>query len=648
MPNGTLDMEFHVLLIGIDAYPVKPLHGCVNDIDAVQRLLLQKAGVPASRIKRLASPHADAQQDTTVPERPATLANMRAAFEALGSDKVRPTDRVFIYYAGHGGRVAVPVGEQTVHRECLVPIDGQNEALYDFELNSLIANITKRTRAVALILDCCHSMGATRNLQQPGMTARFIDFESQPGVTRPVTLSAQQAQLLGSAARGITGGIAENVDDCQIVAGCLNHEEANESTLNGVRHGLLTRALISAMEGVSADDVTTVPWGRLWNRLRADVETENPAQHLWISGGLARAWLAGPPADGDTGLGIVRVGDEYHIDAGSLTGITPGAQLAVYGDRPARFPRLGSDEDHSARFSEVLLEVKGVTRSTATARALGDPFDVPPGARARLVKAGEAERLPCAVVPEDEAIVAALAASSLLHVTSEREALARLERQPDGTWTLTDDVHSAQEGEPVLFNIRLGPDDADQALSLMEHYVRYAGPIRMAKLCTDLPGALQVRLLQCPKTGTVSPEAAPELPEVETRSGFPWELSAGDRFCVRVRNTSGERLRVTLLNSAASGKVEFLGDQVIDSAATHVFWLRSTVGAPFTATLPAGSTQCIDRMVVIGTTALGSDLKHMTERKRFGESSRDLGAVDESPPADQWTAMETIVRTRAT
>ena len=35
----SIDPRFHVLLIGIDAYTVKPLRGCVNDIDAVQRLL---------------------------------------------------------------------------------------------------------------------------------------------------------------------------------------------------------------------------------------------------------------------------------------------------------------------------------------------------------------------------------------------------------------------------------------------------------------------------------------------------------------------------------------------------------------------------------------------------------------------------------
>ena len=36
----------HVLLIGIDAYDgINPLQGCVNDIDVIQRILIDKLGI---------------------------------------------------------------------------------------------------------------------------------------------------------------------------------------------------------------------------------------------------------------------------------------------------------------------------------------------------------------------------------------------------------------------------------------------------------------------------------------------------------------------------------------------------------------------------------------------------------------------------
>src|SRR5438132_5934776 len=97
----------HVLLIGIDAYPRKALRGCVNDIDAMERVLIGWMGVPADDITRLASPRIGTLHRTTLPEAPATLANIRAALSRLSSAEVKPADRVFIYYSGHGARVPV-------------------------------------------------------------------------------------------------------------------------------------------------------------------------------------------------------------------------------------------------------------------------------------------------------------------------------------------------------------------------------------------------------------------------------------------------------------------------------------------------------------------------------------------------------------
>src|SRR6476661_6818027 len=59
IPNGASAMagRYHVLLIGIDAYDGGGmLTGCVNDIDAVQRLLVDNVGVPRTQIRRLAAP----------------------------------------------------------------------------------------------------------------------------------------------------------------------------------------------------------------------------------------------------------------------------------------------------------------------------------------------------------------------------------------------------------------------------------------------------------------------------------------------------------------------------------------------------------------------------------------------------------------
>lgn len=662
---------YHVLLIGIDAYPARPLKGCVQDIDSIQRLLVTRAGIPPSAITRLVSPHPTYVADATVEAREATLANIVAAFAELGSDAVGPTDRVFVYYSGHGTRLEVNDAAQagfrgagTRFREALVPVDGSLEGpavLFDFELNALLANITTRTRSVTMILDCCHSSGATRSLDDTATSTRFIDLAGDTGGAAAVTITEERAQLLAAAVAGnATPKVGADLDACHVVAACLNDELAKEGPRDvaegQTRSGLLTRSLLEALADIPDAELTTAPWARFWNRVRAQIETdpELPVQHSWMSGGLARAWLAGPPNDGDIGLGIVRTegaANEYVIDAGTVAGITTGAQIAVYGPEPFTFPRLGTPEDIASRTTATLLEVTDATPSQATARATSEAFDLPAGARGRLVRPGVAERLRCAAVPEDPAVVAALRASELLEVTNEASALARLERLGDGTWVLTDDVHGVRPDDPVL--ARLGADEiVAEAPRVMEQYVRYAGPIRMAQRCGDLPNTLQISLLACPqdqmRDGKVLEAKFSDLPEMARASDGSYALRADTDYCVRVHNTSNEKLLVHLFNSDASGRVVLLGHQEIDGRTIDHFWADSETGLPFYATVPDGAHGCIDRFSVIGTTDASADLRHLVDDGEFRGGTRSVGTRrPANPPAELWTAAGVIVRTTA-
>ena len=628
MMNETTEHgAYHVLLIGIDAYKSKPLKGCVNDIDSIQRLLIDRAKIPTSQITRLVSPHPTYVPDTTVRADEATRANIVAALARLGSADVAPTDRVLIYYAGHGTRLEVDDGGTsafrgtiTRFREALVPVDGSLEGptvLFDFELNALLADISRRTNgAVTVILDCCHSSGATRSLEPSGTNTRFIDLAEEEGHHGPVRLSDDLLQILSatvpssSATESDATDEAASVQDCQVVAACLNHELAKETPRNvaegETRSGLLTRSLVDALTEIPDEELTTATWGRFWNQVRARIETdpETPVQHSWMSGGLARAWLAGPPNDGDVGLRIERPdgkANEYLINAGTIAGITKGARIAVYGVEPFTFPPLGSNDDEAARIGS-LLEVTEASLSGAKAAAVGVPFDLPVGARGRVVAAGESERLPCAVVPEDPAIVAALRASDLLEVTSEARAVVRLEKEDDGTWVLRDDVHGARPGDPVL--ARLGPDEVvDDARRVVEHYLRYAGPIRMADRCGDLPNALEMSLLDCRADmmtgGKVDEGKISNLPELARETDGSYALRPNADYCIRIRNASREKLLVHLFNSDVSGEVALMGYQEVDGRTVDHFWAGGETGLPFFAVLPDGSEKCIDRFVAI-------------------------------------------------
>jgi hypothetical protein len=179
---------YHVLLIGIDDYQTRPLHGCVNDIDAIQRLLLDGCvGLTPDRICRLASPLPGTPHETAVPSLPATFEHVRDRLAALGSGAVAPGDRVIVYFAGHGTRVPVitATGRRT-HRNALVPVDGfhhpgEPRLLFEPELDALLAAIAARTRNVTVILDSCYSAGALRTgVEQPGERARFLPIPDAP------------------------------------------------------------------------------------------------------------------------------------------------------------------------------------------------------------------------------------------------------------------------------------------------------------------------------------------------------------------------------------------------------------------------------------------------------------------------------------
>jgi hypothetical protein len=635
--------RYHALLIGIDAYNPRPLAGCVNDIDAVQKLLIERARIPAASIRRLASPRPTATRQTAVPEAPATLANLRAAFAEL-TREVQQGDRVFLYYSGHGTRAAIAhPGGDAVYREALVPVDvnetAERRLLFDHEFNEFLAGLAG---AVTCILDCCHSGGIPRDVGLLDGTARSLDVEADLGWKTPLPAPDPGAM------RGEGMGEARSLDDCHLVAACQAHQQAMEATGDdGVRHGLLTHSLLRALGGIPDDQLRTVPWSRIWQAMRASVEGRNQWQHLWMAGNLRRAVIAGPPAEGDPGLPIHPAGDVYELGAGTLASVTPSALVAVYGDQPAHLPALGTAEEGAAR--RGVLRVTSAGPSSALAAVEGAAFELPAGARGRVVSPGTAARLRCAILPRSEEIAALLKQSPLIELVDEGpQAQVRLEQ--DGTrWLLTDDLHDKDPDRALLV---LQPRDIESARAVIEHYYQYTQPLRMAQSVQDLPGALKLTVLACERELSAQEAQEVQLPEAPTAIRSFYDVWIGALVCFRVQNTSSTLLRVTLLNSASSGRVQILGDQVIDARGAHVFWPGHVIGRPSAMTLPSHKKQGIDRLTVIGTTALGRSLDYLCVDQRFTDmlavSFKDVGDDPRSiVPTEQWTAAQATIRTRA-
>ena len=130
--------------------------------------LVERAGMPADNA-------------VVLTDEEATLANVRAAFEAM-RERVGPRDTFLFFFSGHGDRVEQPAGSRPERSdpdgldETIELVDG---ALRDNELNDLLDGIDSDLMLV--VLDSCFSGGFSKDvISVPG---RIGFFSSEEDVT---------------------------------------------------------------------------------------------------------------------------------------------------------------------------------------------------------------------------------------------------------------------------------------------------------------------------------------------------------------------------------------------------------------------------------------------------------------------------------
>lgn len=635
--------QLHVLLIGIDAYDGGgSLRGCVNDVDAVQGILLDRLGVPAERVTRLVSPRSGAVHDTRIAGRLPTLAAITEELDRFASGEVAPHERVFIYYSGHGTQLVLEDAEgRRFPREGLLPKDkvrGPDTAvLADWEVNAALASIGARCLSATVVLDCCSSAGATRSLSPDAGTTRFWP-------TTGVRSAPQAGTSSEATPRGVAEGIVNQTDNCQVVAACRANEKAKEADLDGQTMGHLTRSLCERLQAVDPGELPRLQWGRIWRQVEAAVVDRNPQQRPWLSAGFGRAVFGGDPGDGgDTGFAVRQYGDRYRLDVGTLAGVTQGARIGVYGPDPVTFPPLGSAVDRVARLGEVRIQ------SATAANSIGAAVTrmiLPDAARGRLVAPGANVRLAVAFQPTvDETAAAVLGGSPFVQVVDDlRHADLTLCLRSEG-WFLVDETFGYDQDRPRFPPVPYGLPEILR--KVVEHYYRYRAPLRLASACRDLPMLLRLSLLDCNRYRPGPADAQTvALPEVTGTEGVRYEVFDGDLIGIAVHNHSDRDLHVTLVDAAPSGRVVLLGTGQIPARGRERFWSTNILGTPFEASLPPGQPVGADRLVAIGTTVSGIDLGHLAQDTDFadlirvdrGVGRRVLGPTAMPPPTEQYTS----------
>lgn len=171
---GPVSGASHALIMAIDAYEgPEPLPGVALDVPMAAEIA-RRMGVP--------------QENTIVRRnRQLTLTGIRTSLNDLLA-RIEQGDHVFLYYSGHGARIANPRARSGC-TEAMVTVNG--ELLLDIELEQWIARLGQKAGQFVFMNDSCHAGGAvTRDVR---FRPKFYKARGSSECTDPVNVSVRSA-----------------------------------------------------------------------------------------------------------------------------------------------------------------------------------------------------------------------------------------------------------------------------------------------------------------------------------------------------------------------------------------------------------------------------------------------------------------------
>ena len=151
-------MSKKALLVGINAYPTAPLQGCVNDVELMHDLLIQKYDFEPDEVRVLCDDRATTD-----------AIKHRLDWLVTGA---KPGDVLVFHFSGHGSQVRDrgPLDELADHKDeilCPYDLDWRDKVVTDDDLGQFFKRVPNDV-TFYVVLDCCHSGTGTRDLRPPG------------------------------------------------------------------------------------------------------------------------------------------------------------------------------------------------------------------------------------------------------------------------------------------------------------------------------------------------------------------------------------------------------------------------------------------------------------------------------------------------
>ncbi|KAJ7154179.1 caspase domain-containing protein, partial [Mycena filopes] len=339
-PRNTSRCPVFAFIIGIDKYSsntIPNLKGCVNDAQAIMSYLTERYRIPDSQIALLIDNEAT---------RKAILQKFQT--HLIDNPAIEKDDAIIIYYAGHGSRAPAPDSwpstDGTV--QTLVPHDEREKTskgevthgIPDRTLNLLLGALASaKGNNITVILDCCHSVLATRRPSGSGIlpVPRFV--ETLLAIPDKLDLT-----ILGTGTVGLPPGLGQ--DSHVLLTACRPQQRAREClSASGDPCGFFTDSLVQTLR--------TLGLNRISYADLVDILPTLPHQHPQCDGENKHRFLF----EGDGGAVserrayTLRVKDDEVIEvkAGSAQGVVVGTQFVLEAD------------------TDCLLVAESVTRDSA-------------------------------------------------------------------------------------------------------------------------------------------------------------------------------------------------------------------------------------------------------------------------------------------
>ena len=534
------------LSVGIDAYDPLPLGGCINDVKAFADWLLN--AMPGGTVEhRLLSDAA------------ATRAAVMDGFAShLG--KAGPGDVALFHYAGHGRRSTQATEfnqfDSSGKEEGLVLWDSQGPTGFDLadkELALLIDDVAKGGAEVVVILDCCHSGSATRDIDEfSGFRARF-----QPERAAAATIPYKRE--LADYAGGRYVEIARELGQPRIplarhiaLAACNRWQKAKERD----GHGVFTTALLRVLKATDG----RLSYAELFQKLRAAVrETVADQDPQCEAFGGFDGWtgfLGSTAARAPTRWNTQFRNGRWQVEAGAIHGLaTIAGQPAVLrlfdGQTPvgtAQIVALGAQQSEIAPdFAADPTKNYAASALSLPAPALAVAADLPAEHRAAL-----------------DAILAADAGIGVVLAAADASTRQRL-YMADGAICLAHDDGAA------LWRVLPLPGWATAMAARLKALATWHRLITFDNPATRLDrGLVDVRLLSGGADGLQTVHPGPFVRIDIAQDHDSWQQPP---VAVQLRNRSDQRLFACMLWFSPKLGIIKLDNRDIDpSEAWTIFW----------------------------------------------------------------------------